>query len=207
VIAVDPTDLTRPQLGELALGLVAPRPIAWVSTLSADGVPNLAPFSFFNLFSTAPATLAVGPGSRRGINKDSLANIRATGEFVVNVVTEELARLANMTSAEVEPSVDEWSLAGISSRASTMVAPRAVAESPASLECRVLQIVELSDDSELPTNALVIARVLCIVVDESVLDDRETYRVDPAKVALVARMGGDLWCRSRDVFELARPKT
>jgi flavin reductase (DIM6/NTAB) family NADH-FMN oxidoreductase RutF len=177
-----------------------------VSTIGSDGVPNLAPFSFFNLFSTTPPTIGIGPGSRRGINKDSLANIRSSGEFVVSVVTEHLARVANMSSAEVEPEIDEWELFGISARPSMIVAPAAVAESPASLECVVHEIVELTDDPAQPRNALVIARVVCINVDERVLADRDSYRVDPAQIALVARMGGNLWCRSQDVFPVEAPR-
>lgn len=104
---LDPTTLERREVAELVNGLVAPRPIAWVSTLGADGVPNLAPFSFFNAFSTAPPTVAIGPGSRQGVNKDSLRNVKATREFVVNAVTEELATRANLCSAEFPPEVDE----------------------------------------------------------------------------------------------------
>ena len=99
----EPETLDRRILHELLGGVVSPRPIAWVSTLSAEGRPNLAPFSFFNAFSVTPPIVAIGPGSRKGTDKDTLRNIRETGEFVVSVVTEDLADLCNATSADFGP--------------------------------------------------------------------------------------------------------
>ncbi len=202
MITVDPLLLTRQQRAALANGLVAPRPIAWVSTVTEDGVPNLAPFSFFNAFSTAPLTVGIGPGSREGVNKDSLRNIKTTGEFTVSMVTEELARRANLSSAEFDPAVNEWEIAGVTPRESETVRPPSVAESPASLECRVFEIVELGDSPRL-TNSLVIARVTRIHVAEEVVDDE--FRVDPEALRLVGRMGGDLWCTTGERFSLRRP--
>jgi flavin reductase (DIM6/NTAB) family NADH-FMN oxidoreductase RutF len=199
----DPVELDRVRLNALANGLVAPRPIAWVSTVDADGVPNLAPFSYFNAFSIAPFTIGVGPGSREGVNKDSLRNIKETGEFTVSVVTEELAPIANLSSAEFDPSVDEWETTGLTKRPSDLVAPPSVAESPAALECRVFTLVDLGS-SEKPTNSLVIARVVRIHVSEDAID-ADTLRVDPDALALVGRMGGDLWCTTRGRFTLRRP--
>jgi flavin reductase (DIM6/NTAB) family NADH-FMN oxidoreductase RutF len=199
----DPTTLERTRLAALANGLVAPRPIAWVSTVGVDGVPNLAPFSYFNAFSTAPFTIGVGPGSRDGVNKDSLRNIRVRGEFTISVVTEELATIANLSSAEFDSAVDEWETTGLTKRPSEVVEPPSVAESPAALECRVFTIVDLSS-SDMPTNSLVVARVVRIHVSEEVID-HETLRVDPEALALVGRMGGDLWCTTRGRFTLRRP--
>src|SRR5690606_8959513 len=141
----DPATLDRRVLNGLMNGLVAPRPIAWVSTISQDGRPNLAPFSFFNAFSFAPPTIGVGPGSRQGVNKDTLRNIRETGEFAVSVVTEDLARLANATSAEFAPDVNEWETLGIEAADCEVITPKRVKASPASFECRVLQVVELGE--------------------------------------------------------------
>jgi flavin reductase (DIM6/NTAB) family NADH-FMN oxidoreductase RutF len=199
----DPTELDRARLTALANGLVAPRPIAWVSTTDGDGVPNLAPFSYFNAFSTTPFTIGVGPGSREGVNKDSLRNIKTSGEFTVSVVTEELATIANLSSAEFDPAVDEWETTGLTKRTSSVVAPPSVAESPAALECRVFTIVDLGSP-EKPTNSLVIARVVQIHVSEDVIDP-ETLRIDPEALGLVGRMGGDLWCTTRGRFMLRRP--
>jgi flavin reductase (DIM6/NTAB) family NADH-FMN oxidoreductase RutF len=201
---LDPAALERRELVQLINGLVAPRPIAWVSTLAPDGARNLAPFSFFNAFSTAPPTVAVGPGSRQGVNKDSLRNIKATGEFVVNSVTEELARNANRSSAEFPPEVDEWTVAGVDAVACDDVAPPRIAQSPSSFECRVVEIVDLGPP-ETPTNSVIIGRITRIHVDESILGDG--YRVDPDAVRLVGRMSGDLWSTTRHRFSLARPRS
>jgi len=127
----DPDELSRADVSLLMNSIVAPRPIAWVSSIGRDGVANLAPFSFFNAFSTSPPTVAIGPGSRAGVNKDSLANVRASGEFVISAVTEDLARRANASSAEFAREVDEWDVVGVTPVASVDVAPPRVAESPA----------------------------------------------------------------------------
>jgi flavin reductase (DIM6/NTAB) family NADH-FMN oxidoreductase RutF len=203
VIGVDPTFLTRRQSTALANGLVAPRPIAWVSTVDAEGLSNLAPFSFFNCFSAAPFTIGIGPGSRDGVHKDSLRNIKRSGEFTVSVVTEELATRANLTSAEFDPCVDEWEVAGLTKRPSVAVGPPSVAESPASLECRVFEIVDLGEPDR-PTNSLIIARVVFMHVAEEVVVD-DDFQIDPEAIRLVARMGGDLWSTTRDRFTLRRP--
>lgn len=197
---VDPRELPRRDAVTLLHGLVAPRPIAWVSTESAEGVRNLAPFSFFNAFSTAPPTVAIGPGSRQGVNKDSLRNVRETGELVINMVSRELAETVNLTSAEVEPEVDEWELAGLEPLPSVEVAPARVAAAPASLECRVRQIVDLG--LEQPTNSLVVADVVRVHVADEALDGLVPR---PEALDLVGRMGGDLWCTTRDRWELPRP--
>jgi flavin reductase (DIM6/NTAB) family NADH-FMN oxidoreductase RutF len=203
MIAVDPTTLSRRQLIGLANGLVAPRPIAWVSSIGPNGTPNLAPFSFFNCFSTAPLTLGIGPGSRAGVNKDTLHNVKASGELTVSVVTQDLATRANLTSAEFERDVDEWEVVGITPRPSVTVAPPSVNESPAAFECRVFKIVDLGEP-DVPTNSLIIARVSYVHVSEVLVRD-EHYRIDAEAAALVGRMGADLWSTTRDRFSLRRP--
>jgi flavin reductase (DIM6/NTAB) family NADH-FMN oxidoreductase RutF len=202
-LSIDPTTLERRDVMDLVNGLVAPRPIAWVSSLDRSGVRNLAPFSFFNAFSTQPPTVAIGPGSRQGVNKDSLRNIRETREFVVNIVSYELAVRANQTSAEFPPEVDEWDVAGLTPAPSDDVTPARVAEAPASLECRVHSIVDLGTTSS-PTNSVVIATVTRFHVREDILDG---YRVRPEMLDAVARMGRNLWCTSRDRFDLPRPSS
>lgn len=199
---IDPSELERRDLSVLINGLIYPRPIAWVSTMSADGSRNLAPFSFFNAFSFQPPTLGIGPGSRHGVNKDSLRNIKETGEFVVNVVNEELAKTVNLTSAEFDLEVDEWKVADVESIASATVRPERVAASPASFECNVKEIVELGTKT-MPSNSLVIGSVLKIHVIEEALWDG--YKTRPEVLNLVGRMGGPLWCTTRDRFELPRP--
>lgn len=199
---IDPTDHDRRTLNGLVNGLVYPRPIAWTSTIAPDGTRNLAPFSFFNAFSFHPhPTLGIGPGARNGIDKDTLANIRATGEFVVNLVSAQLAETANHCSAELAGDIDEWDLAGVRSVPSELVAPERVAGAPAAFECRVLQIVDLGDD-ERRSNSLVIGRALRIHVANEALDG---LRPLPEVLDLVGRLGGDEWTTTRDRFTLRRP--
>jgi flavin reductase (DIM6/NTAB) family NADH-FMN oxidoreductase RutF len=199
----DPETLDRRTLHGLLTGLILPRPIAWVSTVSADGQPNLAPFSYFNAFSAVPPVVAIGPGSRKGVNKDTLRNVRETGEFVVSVVTEDLADLCNATSAEFGPEVSEWDAFGIEGTDSVEVAPQRVAASPAAFECRVMQIVDLSEGDQ-RSNAIVIGRVLRIHVDDAALDGTKPRS---EVLRLVGRMGGREWCRTRDTFEMIRPSS
>jgi flavin reductase (DIM6/NTAB) family NADH-FMN oxidoreductase RutF len=201
-MVIDPSALTRPQLGALISGLVYPRPIAWVSTLAPDGTRNLAPFSFFNAFSFHPyPTIGLGPGARRGVPKDTLANIEATGEFVVNLVSRALAETVNHTSAEAPADVDEWQLAGVQGQACEVVAPERVAGAPAAFEYRLSNILPLGSD-EMPSNCLVVGRVVRLHVDASAMDGA-TPR--PEALDLVGRMGADEWCTTRDRFTLPRP--
>lgn len=198
---LDPRELDRFARNGLINGLVAPRPIAWVSTLAADGSRNLAPFSFFGAFSFDPPTIGLGPGSRQGINKDSLRNIKATGEFVVNLVNRGLAERANACSGEFGPETDEWDVSGVTPAPSEVVAPARVAESPASLECRVRQIVELGEPDR-ASNNLVVAWVVRIHVADEAMDGLAPR---PDVLDLVGRLGGDEWCTTRDRFTLPRP--
>lgn len=197
----DPSTLDRQALHALINGLVYPRPIAWVSTVSTEGRPNLAPFSFFNAFSFFPPTVALGPGSRKGVNKDTLRNIRETGEFTISVVTEELAHLANATSGEFPPEVNEWEAFGIAGAECETVRPRRVAASPAAFECRLLQIIDLGTP-DMPTNSLVVGRVVRLYVAEAMMNGT-TPNSDALK--LVGRMGGSEWCRTDAKFNLKRP--
>jgi flavin reductase (DIM6/NTAB) family NADH-FMN oxidoreductase RutF len=202
---LDPSKLERQVLNGLMNGLVYPRPIAWVATLGPGGVPNLAPFSFFNAFSFHPyPTVGVGPGARSGIDKDSLANVRASGELTISTVSVELALRANACSAEFGPDVDEWQVAGVTPATSEIVAPPFVAESPAAFECAVHEIVDLGSD-ELPSNALVIARVVRIHVRDDGLD--EELRPVADELRLVGRGGRDDWIRTTDSFSLSRPSS
>lgn len=198
---IDPTELDRRARNHLINGLVAPRPIAWVSSLAPGGSRNLAPFSFFGAFSFDPPTIGLGPGSRAGVNKDSLRNIKATGEFVVNLVNRELAETANACSGEWGPEVDEWDVAGVTPVPSEVVAPPRVAEAPAALECRARQVLELGDHDRASNNLIVGWIVRVHVIDEAM--DGSLPRADV--LDLVGRLGGDLWCTTRDQFTLRRP--
>jgi flavin reductase (DIM6/NTAB) family NADH-FMN oxidoreductase RutF len=200
-LIIDPADLDRRARGRLLNAIVAPRPIAWLSTLDPEGGRNLAPFSFFGAFSFDPPTIGVGPGSRQGVNKDSLRNIKAGGEFVVNMVSRSLAEIANGCSAEFPPEVDEWDVAGLTPVPSESVAPARVREAPAALECRVRQIIELGGP-ERASNNLVLAWVLKVHVADEAMKGPVP---DAAVLDLVGRLGGDEWCTTRDRFLLPRP--
>ncbi|MEW1959358.1 flavin reductase family protein [Kineococcus sp. NPDC059986] len=158
--------------------IVAPRPIGWVSTVTADGTRNLAPYSFFNLLNYRPPIVGF---SSTG-HKDSVSNAEATGEFVWNLATRSLAEAMNETSASVGPEVDEFALAGLTPQASALVRPPRVAESPVAFECRVTRIQELTDVDEQGVGAwLVLGEVVQIHLDESLLVDGvfDTLAADP----------------------------
>lgn len=146
--------------------LVAPRPIGWISTVSPAGIPNLAPYSFFNAVGDSPPMIAFSSNGR----KDSLVNAEATGEFVWNMATRALAEAMNSSSASVSPETDEFGLAGLETAPSRLVAPPRVAASPAALECRVLQIVRLHDlDGRETSNLLAIGQVVGVHIDRAYL--------------------------------------
>lgn len=206
---VRPSELPHRDLYAIILNAVAPRPIAWVSTVSASGLHNLAPFSFFNAVCIDPALLAFAPGlrpspepnTRQGVAKDTLRNIRETKEFVVNTVTYELAEAMNVTSGEYDPSVNEFELAKLVQEPSTIVRPLRVAASPVSFECRLYQIL---DFSPAPTgSSLVIGEVVSIHLDESHMKDG---KLDRDSLDLIGRMGGIQYTRTTQRFEMVRPK-
>jgi len=200
-VIIDPANLDRGARNGLINGIIAPRPIAWVSTIAPDGTRNLAPFSFFGAFSFDPPTVGIGPGSRQGVHKDSLRNVKAMGELVINFVDRSLAEVANACSGEWGPEVDEWDVSGMEPAASETVAPQRVAAAPAALECRVSQVLELGDANR-ASNSLVVARITRIYVRDDAISGLTPL---PEALDLVARMGGDYWCTTRDRFVLPRP--
>ena len=178
--------------------IVAPRPIGWVSTVSADGVPNLAPYSFFNLFNYNPPIIGF---SSMGW-KDSVANIEATGEFVWNLATRPQAEAMNATSAMTD--ADEFALAGIDTLPSTLVAPPRVAGSPVQFECRTTQIVRLTDHlgGDIDT-WLVLGEVVQVHIDPALLDDG-VYRTERARPILRGGGAGDYF-ELGERFDMRRP--
>jgi flavin reductase (DIM6/NTAB) family NADH-FMN oxidoreductase RutF len=200
-VIIDPANLDRRDRNGLINGLIAPRPIAWVSTIAPDGTRNLAPFSFFGAFSFDPPTVGIGPGSRDGVQKDSLRNVKAMGELVINLVDRSLAEVANACSGEWGPEIDEWEVSGMQPAASETVAPQRVAAAPAALECRVSQVLELGNVNR-TSNSLVVAWITRIHVRDDAISGLTPV---PEALDLVARMGGDYWCTTRDRFLLPRP--
>jgi flavin reductase (DIM6/NTAB) family NADH-FMN oxidoreductase RutF len=186
----------------LLTGIVTPRPIAWVTTIDPQGVVNLAPFSFFNTFGANPPVVVFSPTLRRdGSKKDTLLNIETSGEFVVNASVASLAEKVNLSSKEIPTGQSEIDLTGLHTTPSQFVKPPRITESPAALECKVLQIVNVGQ-GPIAAN-LVIGEVLAIHIDDRVLD--ENKRVDPRKIQTIARLGGDYYCHTSDLFELKRP--
>ena len=188
---------------KLLAALIVPRPIAWIVTQNREGVRNAAPYSFFNILSTEPPLLAVSfsPASDRE-GKDSLANIRATGELVVNLVPEELAEAMSTTAIDAPRGVDELLLARLSLMESVAVKPPRIAGSPAAFEC--VRHAEVAAGA----NTIVLARILRAHVRASVFSDATRFHVDPAQMRLIGRMGGGTgggYCRTRDTFEVERP--
>ena len=202
---INPNDLPHSSVYKLLTGSVLPRPIGWISSLDADGRPNLAPFSFFNVVCSKPPTVVFCPLIRGtdGKTKDTLNNVRATNEFVVNIVTEELAQAMNLSSIEAPPEMDEFAYAGVTSSPSARVRPPRVQESPVHFECRVRQIVEIS--SAPGGGSLVIGEVLHIHVDERVLIGSD--KINLAALKPIGRLAGGAYVRITDVFEMERPKS
>jgi flavin reductase (DIM6/NTAB) family NADH-FMN oxidoreductase RutF len=203
----DPADHSAPDIYKLMIGMVVPRPIAFVSSLDDQGVRNLAPFSYFMACTADPPVVCFVSGYRRTETptKDTLRNIVATKEFVVNIVSEEFAEKMNLTSAEVPPEVDEFELAGLTPVASELVRPPRVAESRVHMECRLRHLLPIG---ETPGGGTVIfGDVLRFHVDESILDpNRDGYKIDPDKLKAIGRMGGPTYVRTRDRFDMQRPK-
>lgn len=199
------------QLYRILIGSVVPRPIAWVSSTSATGVDNLAPFSFYNVFSIKPPMLGFSPGYKRpatanssAIAKDTLTNVRETGEFVVNVVSQFLAEQMNQSSADYAPDVSEFAAVNLTARASTMIKPPRVGEALISMECKVFHIHDLGG------SALVLGEIVCIhLSDEVVKTDAAgggQISIDLDTLQPIGRLSGNLYSTIRDQFEIARPQ-
>lgn len=199
---LDPLHIPPPALYQHLIRVIAPRPIAWVSTVSLSGVTNLAPFSFFTGAGSRPPSLLFCPANRRdGSPKDTLKNILDTGEFVVNTVPFRMAEEMNLSSAELPPDESEFELTGVATTESKLVAPPRVQASPVSLECRLLHHLALESG---PGGAnLVVGRILHIYMDDRVLD--ADGFADPGLLDLIGRLGGASYCRTTDRFEIARP--
>ena len=186
---------------KLLTSALIPRPIAWVSTVSQEGVFNLAPYSFFNAVASDPLTIMFSPGQRPGgAPKDSLENAHDTGEFVVNLADEALAEALNHTSGAWAHGVDEFAQAGLKAAASSLVAPPRVAAAPVALECRVSQLVEVTgSDSTLVLGQVVAVQVRRELLGEDGLIVAERYRP-------LARLGRDEYSTLGRVFSMTRPK-
>jgi flavin reductase (DIM6/NTAB) family NADH-FMN oxidoreductase RutF len=187
---------------QMLVSVITPRPIAWVTTIDQNGHVNLAPFSFFNAFGANPPVVVFSPTLRRdGSRKDTLLNVEATGEFVVNTAVASLAAEVNRSSKELPPGESEVEYVGLHTVPSTKVKPPRLAESPVNLECKLIQVVPIGSGPI--AGNLVIGEVVVIHVADRVLD--EAGKVDPRKLQTIARLGGDWYCHTSDLFAMHRP--
>ncbi|MBI5201836.1 MAG: flavin reductase family protein [Elusimicrobia bacterium] len=199
---LDPTTLSPAERYGLLIGLIQPRPIAWVSTIDKEGKPNLAPFSFFTGITGSPMTVAFCPANHRdGRKKDTLSNIEETKEFTINIVPENLAEKMNQTSAEYPPGTSEFQEAGLTPVPSSKVKPPRVKESPAHLECKLNQIVRVGE-GPLAGN-LVIGTVVFVQVSDAIFKDG---KVSHRNLKAIGRLDGSWYTRTQDSFELPRPR-
>ncbi len=201
---LNPNTLSHQSLYKILTGAILPRPIGWISTLSADGVPNLAPFSFFNVVCSAPPTVLFCASIRNsdGGKKDTFHNVKATGEFVVNIVTEELLEAMNLTSIEAPPEFNEMEFAKLTPAPSLTVKPPRVKESPIHFECRLNQIIEISDKPG--GGAIVIGTVTHIHAEDRVMVGQDKINLKELKP--VGRLMASGYVRVTDIIELERPK-
>jgi flavin reductase (DIM6/NTAB) family NADH-FMN oxidoreductase RutF len=197
---LEPGRMSVTDVYKLMIRTIVPRPIAWISTVSSDGVCNIAPFSFFTGITANPPTVCFAPARKSGgAKKDTLANVEATGEFVINVVTEELSEAMNDTATDYPTDFDEFEKAGLTPVQSDLVAPPRIGESPVQMECKLRSSVEVGNDG----GTLVIGEVVLFHVDERVMTDGN---VDPELLKAVGRMGGQEYTRTADRFVLERKK-
>jgi flavin reductase (DIM6/NTAB) family NADH-FMN oxidoreductase RutF len=200
---ISPETLPWNSIYKIMIGSILPRPIGWISSLDSDGCANLAPFSFFNAICGNPPHVLFCPmvrGTDR-LEKDTLRNVKQTGEFVVNIVTEELAERMNLTSTELPAGIDEFTIAGLEKMPSVVVRPPRVADSPVHFECRAVQIVDLGDQPG--GGSVVIGRVVHLHVSERVLLGED--KIDLAQLKPIGRLAGAAYCRVTDIFEMVRP--
>ncbi len=204
---INPKEIKVPQLHSLLLGAVGPRPIAFASTIGNDGIPNLAPFSFFNVFSANPPILIFSPArsGRTNTNKHTYENIKEVPEVVINIVNYPMVQQVSLASAEYAKEVNEFVKAGFTQEKSKMIKPFRVKESPVQLECKVNQVIELGTQGA--AGNLIICEVVLMHIKDEYLDEKGT--IDQRKIDLVARMGGNWYCRAHGdaLFELEKPLT
>jgi flavin reductase (DIM6/NTAB) family NADH-FMN oxidoreductase RutF len=207
MLSLNPKELTVQVLQRYLQGAIGPRPICFASTISGDGKPNLAPFSFFNIFSSNPPVAVFSPAlsGRTGAPKDTLLNIREVPEVVINVVNYKMVHQTSLASSPYPRGISEFEKAGFTPVASDLVKPFRVKESPVQLECRVMEIKELGKQGG--AGNLVICEIIRLHVDESILNDSQ--QIDTRKIDLVARMGDNWYCRAHGdaLFEIEKPVT
>lgn len=202
---INPSSLSSSELHGYLLGAVAPRPIAFASTVDKEGKVNLSPFSFFNVFSSNPPVMVFSPARRGRDNttKHTLQNIEEVPEVVINIVSHNIVEQMSLSSTEYDKGVNEFNKAGLTEVASEEIKPPRVGESPAAFECKVNEIIPLGKEGG--AGNLIICEVLLIQINEKILD--KNGKIDPYKLDAVGRMGGNWYCRAQGeaLFEVAKP--
>ena len=200
---INPSNLSPTDSYHLLVSVVLPRPIAWVSTVDRHGIFNLAPFSAFCIVSVEPAMVGFSVGTRRdGQKKDTLRNIETTKEFVINVVEESLAKAMNITSAPYPSDVSEMEEAGLTPVKADLVKAPLLAESPINMECRLKQVLKFGETAT--TDSFIIGELLLIHVRDELYANGE---VQVSKLKAIGRLGGNMYCRIQDMFEMKRLTT
>jgi flavin reductase (DIM6/NTAB) family NADH-FMN oxidoreductase RutF len=207
MLTINPKEIPVPKLHHYLLGAIGPRPIAFASTVDISGNENLAPFSFFNVFSSNPPVLIFSPArsGRTNTTKDTYNNVKEVPEVVVNVVNFDIVHQMSLASSPFSSNINEFEKAGFTAIDSETIQPKRVAESPVQFECKVTEVKELGDQGG--AGNLVICEVLRIHIHESVLDGDQM--IDQEKIDLVSRMGGNWYCRAdeKSMFEIMKPIT
>jgi flavin reductase (DIM6/NTAB) family NADH-FMN oxidoreductase RutF len=211
MLSLNPAEYEPRQVYKLMTGIIVPRPIALVATVSREGVANLAPFSFYSGVGSNPPTVLFCPalrstapaesGKQPDLRKDTLRNIEDTGEFVINIVSEEIAAGVNFSSTDVPPEVDEFPLSGLTPVPSEAVRPPRVAESPAQMECKLLQVIYTGHQPR--SGVIVLGQIVRFHIRENLV---ENLSVDQDGLNALGRMAGHDWVRTRDRFEMILPK-
>ena len=200
---ISPESRSSQDIYKILIGTVLPRPIAWVSSVDPSGNLNLAPFSFFTVASVNPPILCFSPLLKEhSIEKDTLANINQTRDFVVNIVSYDLAQAMNLTSGPYPADVNEFDVAGVTPKQSTFVAPPCVAESLVNFECKLQQIIPLG--SEPMAGNLILGKVCNIHIHPDIV---RNGKVDHEALDAIGRLGGNMYSTIRDCFEMERPTT
>lgn len=199
---IDPAEQSFKDNHKIMIGSIVPRPIAFVSTVSSEGMPNLAPFSYFNGVCSNPPTVMFAPGRRGydGKTKDTLNNIRATKEFVINIVSESFVEKMVKCSTDFDPHVNEFEISGLTSAPSSKVKPSLVQESKVSFECHLNQIVEIGDGTA-GSGFIVIGTVVLFHIDDDVY---KNGRIDLHALNPIGRLAGNSYTRITDTFESVR---
>lgn len=207
MLTIDPKEIPVPKLHHYLLGSVGPRPICFASTIDKNGVPNIAPFSFFNVFSANPPIAVFSPArsGRTNQSKDTFNNVTQVPEVVINIVNYNLVHQMTLASSPYDPEINEFIKSGLTPVSSEKIKPFRIKESPIQMECKVIEIKELGDQGG--AGNLIICEIVKLHIDESVLDNNNM--VDQEKIDLVARMGGNWYCRANEasMFEIEKPIT